>query len=217
MVSHALTYGPLGSAALVTGPRCSAASGRMLLTLADSSYAPVNSRRLVCSAAPQRAAVSVDAVDFREALGRFASGVCVVTTVGADGRPAGVTISAFASLSLAPPMVLFCIGKRSSNLEAWLVAPHFSVNVLSESQEGLSELFASQAPDKCAGVAGSIGGNGCFRLDGALVTLECRRTRLHDEGDHYIVVGLVERVVPGSDAGPLLRFRAAYRQIAAAT
>ena len=161
--------------------------------------------------------MSVDAAGFREALGRFTSGVCVVTTTDSDGLPAGVTISAFASLSLDPPLVLFCIGKRSSNLDAWLEAPRFSVNVLSESQRALAELFASQAPDKFAGVAGSIGGNGCFRLDGALVTLECRRTGLHDEGDHYIVVGLVERVVPGSDGGPLIRYRAAYRHIAAAS
>jgi flavin reductase (DIM6/NTAB) family NADH-FMN oxidoreductase RutF len=158
--------------------------------------------------------MSVDAIGFRDALGRFASGVCVVTTTGANGRPAGVTISAFSSLSLDPPLVLFCIGKRSSNLDAWLVAPHFSVNVLGEAQRALSELFASQAADKFTGVAGGAGRNGCFRLDGALVTLECRRTRVHEEGDHHIVVGLVERVVPGEDAGPLLRFRADYRRIA---
>ncbi|HYN38047.1 MAG TPA: flavin reductase family protein, partial [Rhodospirillales bacterium] len=126
-----------------------------------------------------------------------------MTTSGRDRRWAGVTISAFSSLSLDPPLVLFCIGKRSSNLDVWLEASHFSVNVLSEAQQALSELFASQAADKFDAVPGSTGNNGCFRIDGALVTIECRRTALHDEGDHYIVVGFVEQVVPGNDGGPL--------------
>jgi flavin reductase (DIM6/NTAB) family NADH-FMN oxidoreductase RutF len=158
-------------------------------------------------------APGVDGRLFREALGRFASGVCVVTTVDGDGRPAGVTISAFASLSLDPPLVLFCIGKRSANLSAWLTAPCFSVNVLAEGQQAISEAFASQREDKFAGVAGAVGGNGCFRVAGALATLECRRTRLYDEGDHHIVIGLVERAQIDADAPPLLRFRAAYRQL----
>jgi flavin reductase (DIM6/NTAB) family NADH-FMN oxidoreductase RutF len=157
--------------------------------------------------------VTADPRTFRDALGRFASGVCVVTTVGEDGRSAGVTISAFASLSLEPPLVLFCIGKRSANLSAWLTSRCFSVNVLREDQVGVSEIFATQNNEKFAGVAGSPGGNGCFRIDGCLVTLECRRTRIHDEGDHYIVVGLVESVHFGPDAKPLLRFRAAYGRL----
>ena len=155
--------------------------------------------------------MTADPRTFREALGRFASGVCVVTTVGEDGRSVGVTISAFASLSLEPPLVLFCIGKRSAHLSAWLTGRSFSVNVLREDQVGVSEIFATQNNEKFAGIAGSPGGNGCFRIDGCLVTLECRRTRIHDEGDHYIIVGLVESVHFGADAKPLLRFRAAYR------
>jgi flavin reductase (DIM6/NTAB) family NADH-FMN oxidoreductase RutF len=157
--------------------------------------------------------VTVDPQTFREALGRFASGVCVVTTVGEEGRPAGVTISAFASLSLEPPLVLFCIGKRSANLSAWLTSRHFSINVLREDQADVSQTFAAQNDDKFAGVAGSLGQNGCFRIDGCLVTLECQRTRIHDEGDHYIIIGLVEGAHFGADAKPLLRFRAAYRRL----
>lgn len=160
--------------------------------------------------------MTVDAASFREALGRFCSGVCVVTMATPAGRPEGVTISAFTSLSLHPPLVLFCIGKRSSHLSAWLQAGHFSVNVLSESQQALSELFASQTRDKFQGVPGDVGANGCFRIEGALVTLECRQRAVHEEGDHHIIVGVVEKVVPGGDGGPLVRFRAAYRRLAAA-
>lgn len=157
--------------------------------------------------------MTVDPRTFREALGRFASGVCVATTVGEEGRPAGVTISAFASLSLEPPLVLFCIGKRSANLSAWLTGRYFSINVLREDQAALSETFAAQNHEKFAGVAGSLGGNGCFRIEGCLVTLECQRTRIHDEGDHYIIIGLVESAHFGADAKPLLRFRAAYGRL----
>ncbi len=166
------------------------------------------------SAGRRSPAVSLDAGHFREALSRFASGVCVVTTVDADGLPAGVTISSFASLSLIPPLVLFCIGKTSTSLASWLAAPHFSVNVLGAGQESLCELFASQAGDKFVSVRGTIGGNGCFRLASALATLECRRTSVHEEGDHYIVVGEVERMSLGDNSGPLLRFRGGYRHLA---
>ena len=156
----------------------------------------------------------VESRAFRDALSRFASGVCVLTTVGEDSRPVGVTISAFASLSLEPPLVLFCIGKRSANLSAWLSGNVFSVNVLSEGQALLSETFASPCDDKFIGVAGEVGANGCFRPAGCLVSLECRRTVVYDEGDHHIVIGRVERVVFGDADGPLLRFRGAYGRIA---
>ena len=156
----------------------------------------------------------VDRRTFREALGRFASGVCVVTTISEDGRPAGVTISAFASLSLQPPLVLFCIDKGSANLSAWLNSAHFSINVLSDQQTGISERFASQNHDKFAMTPGSSGNNGCFTIDGCLVTLECRKNRIHDEGDHHIIIGLVERAVFGDPATkPLLRFRAGYGRL----
>ncbi|MBK8175697.1 MAG: flavin reductase family protein [Rhodospirillales bacterium] len=157
--------------------------------------------------------MSVNPNTFREALARFASGVCVVTTVGKDGRPAGVTISAFSSLSLHPPLVLFCIGKQSANIAAWLAGRHFTVNVLSETQAHLSDAFASRREDKFVGVEGTIGANGCFRLKGCLASLECTRSSLHDEGDHHIVVGRVEHVHLEHNMRPLLRFRGAYERI----
>lgn len=160
--------------------------------------------------------MSLDAAHFREGMSRFTTGVCVVTTVDDDGVPAGVTISSFASVSLKPPLVLFCIGKSSTELAAWLNARHFSVNVLGAGQQAICELFASHVPDKFATVRGTTGGNGCFQLAGALATLECRRTGAYDEGDHHIVLGEVERVVLGDNSGPLLRFRAAYRRLDAA-
>lgn len=201
------------------GPRRTPAG--TALTLAGSGYSSVNlghpravAHRGTYGGGWGRPLVTVSPPGFRDALSRFASGVCVLTTADAAGRPVGITISAFSSLSLQPPLVLFCIGNRSVNLAAWLEAGQFSVNVLAEGQAALSESFASAREDKFAGVPGSIGSNGCFRLEGALVTLECRRVAVHQTGDHYIIIGHVDHVVPGPDDPPLLRFRGRYRTLA---
>lgn len=158
--------------------------------------------------------MSVTPPTFREALGRFASGVCVITTRRNDGSRAGLTISAFTSLSLEPPLVLFCIGKRSANLDAFITANDFAVNILSERHEVLSEGFAALTGDRFANVEGDTALNGCFRIRGALVTLECQRSSVYEAGDHHIVIGLVQNAHFGDAAdGPLLRYRGAYRAL----
>lgn len=157
--------------------------------------------------------MSVDPDTFRDALGRFASGVCVVTTASNGDAPAGVTISSFTSVSLDPPLVLFCIGRRSTSFEAFLACQAFAINLLSAPQEDISELFASQRPDKFAGTAWRAGRNGCPVLSGCLGTLECDTVAVHPGGDHFIVVGKVVRFTGASDNEPLLRFRGRYRRI----
>jgi flavin reductase (DIM6/NTAB) family NADH-FMN oxidoreductase RutF len=157
--------------------------------------------------------VAVDERAFRDALGRFASGVCVVTARHDDGRPVGVTISAFASLSLTPPLVLFCLGKATTHIETYRRSRAFAVNLLAEEQVRLSELFATQGADKFADTAGREGRNGCFLLDGCLAGLECTRVAAHDGGDHVILVGAVERIIVGQAARPLLRFRGRYARL----
>lgn len=160
--------------------------------------------------------MSVDAKAFRDALARFASGVCVVTGIDRDGRPVGITISSFASLSLDPPLVLFCIDKKASACDAYAGGAVFAVNVLAGDQRPLSELFAGQAADKCAAAAGETGANGCRLLSGCLAGLECARTATLDGGDHLIVVGRVERIVLGAAAGPLVWFDRRYLRLGAA-
>lgn len=160
--------------------------------------------------------MSVDAGTFREALGRFASGVCVVTTASSGGETAGVTITSFTSLSLDPPLVLFCIGRRSTSVDAFLACRAFAINLLSARQEDLSELFASQTPDKFAGIAWQAGRNGCPLLPDGLGSLECETETVHPGGDHFIVVGKVVRFSGASDVEPLLRFRGRYHRLGAA-
>lgn len=152
---------------------------------------------------------------FRTALSRFASGVSVVTATDPAGVAYGVTISSFCSLSLDPPLVLFCIGKKTSCLAACAQGSAFIVNVLSEQQKHLSEAFARKEHDKFAGVDFTIGGNGCRVLTGCLATLECSRVDTYEGGDHLIVIGRVERMALADEAAPLLRYCARYHRIGA--
>lgn len=148
--------------------------------------------------------------DFRAALSRFASGVTVVTTKDNEDRFHGITVSAFCSVSLEPPMILVCIEKSTGSYKALEESSEFVVNILSSRQSDLSELFASQASNKFDRIEYRSGINGVPVLDGALVNLECKLTYSHDGGDHSIFVGSVENVSI-RDGDPLVYFHGNYR------
>ncbi len=151
----------------------------------------------------------VSEAEFRNALSRFASGVSVVTT--RDGRDNfyGITVSAFCSVSLSPPLVLICIEKSTASHYAFLESRAFIVNVLKNSQVDLSERFAAPAPDKFENVPFTYGIAGIPLLDGTLANLECRISRVHDAGDHSVFIGSVESSKV-DDGDPLLYFRGRY-------
>lgn len=154
--------------------------------------------------------MTVDRKAFRDTLSYFASGVCVVTAVADGGTPVGVTISAFTSLSLDPPLVLFCLGNKTTNLEAFTNGGGFAVNILAEDQGKVSEIFASQSNDKFASIPFTGSESGCPLLPGCLASLECTLVSTHDGGDHVIVVGKVDRVQKTEGSKPLLRYRGNY-------
>ena len=133
----------------------------------------------------------IDPATFRHALSRFPSGVTVVTVRGDDGRDFGMTVSAFASLSLQPPLVLVCIGDDATIAGAVEAAGHFAVSVLSQEQEALARRFAESDADRFAGAAVTRGVGGLALLDGAVAHLECAIVARHRGGDHTIVVGEV--------------------------
>jgi flavin reductase (DIM6/NTAB) family NADH-FMN oxidoreductase RutF len=151
--------------------------------------------------------------DFRAALGRFVSGVTVITTLSEDGQPAGLTVSAFASLSLEPCLVLACIDKRASLHESLYEGKHFAVNILAEDQEHVSRRFASKEQDRFNGTGYSEGANGAPLLDGALAYIECRVVHVYPGGDHTIIVGEVE-TVRIAEHKPLAYYRGGYSQLA---
>lgn len=155
----------------------------------------------------------VDPRTFRKTLGCFATGVTVVTALAPEGEPVGITISSFTSVSLEPPLILFCLGKTNSNIGAFRVGSRFVVNVLREDQRELSIRFASRMADKWAGVAFDTWESGAPVLRGCLAALECTVTAVHEAGDHLIFIGHVDQLEHSQAGQPLLYFRGAYADL----
>jgi flavin reductase (DIM6/NTAB) family NADH-FMN oxidoreductase RutF len=153
----------------------------------------------------------IDQDEFRSVMGRFASGVTVVTSINADGEDQGMTVSAFCSLSLDPPLVLFCVDRAASMYSSLAEAPGFIVNILSEKQEALARRFSGLDPNRFDGIGYTRGVNGIVILDDVLGYVECKRVATHLGGDHCIYIGEVE-VAIATDAKPLLYYRGGYAQ-----
>ncbi len=155
---------------------------------------------------------------FREVMARFATGVAVITC--AEGRSDhAMTANSFTSVSLDPPLVLFCVENDSRFHEAVTVADRWSVNVLDASQAGRARWFATRGrplvgqfdttPTHRSAVSGAL------HLDTAIATLDCRTTAVHVAGDHDIVIGeVLEMVVVGPEAEPLVYYRSRFRVLA---
>jgi flavin reductase (DIM6/NTAB) family NADH-FMN oxidoreductase RutF len=156
------------------------------------------------------APLAVDAPAFRQALSQFASGVTVVTTQGPDG-PLGLTVTAFSSLSLEPPLVLVCIDRRSET-HAGFERGAFAVSLLAEGQEAISRRFAGGGPAKFAEGGLAEGESGLLLVPDALAHLECRVTAVLPGGDHVIYVGLVERA-RAREGRPLVHHARGYRRL----
>lgn len=154
----------------------------------------------------------VDPDTFRSVLGRFASGVTVVTALGPNERDHGMTVSAFCSVSLEPPMILICIAKDAAMHEHLVESEHFAVNILAAGQEALSRRFSGQDPDRFEGVGFVRGKSGVALLEDALVQLECRRVNSCPGGDHTIILGEVVDATLRPDR-PLLYYRGGYAQL----
>lgn len=143
-------------------------------------------------------------------MGRFATGVSIVTTIGADAAPAGMTANAVSSLSLDPPLVLVCADRGSRTLAAIKIAGVFAVNVLHEDQEELARRFATRGPKTFTGLDTVSGASGAPLLADCLAILDCRLEAMHDGGDHQILIGRVESAVVITDRPPLLFFQSSY-------
>ena len=148
--------------------------------------------------------------ELRDALGRFATGVTVVTTMTPRG-PLGITANSFASVSLAPPLVLWSPARKSRRFPAFEAASHFAIHVLSAGQRGLAERFALPG-DGFAEVDFAAGFGNAPLLPGCAARFECRHAAGYDGGDHLIVVGEVLRLEQ-ADLPPLLFHRGEYRAL----
>jgi 3-hydroxy-9,10-secoandrosta-1,3,5(10)-triene-9,17-dione monooxygenase reductase component len=165
----------------------------------------------------ESASIRVDDVEaqaaarsFRDTLSRFCSGVTVVTSVS-GGEPVGMTCQSFASVSLHPPLVMFIPAKTSRAWPLMQRAGHFTVNLLAESQQELSNTFATKGADKFADVAWTPSTTGAPVLEGTLGHVDCTVHAVYEVGDHYLVIGRVQDLKVGTDDQPLLFYRGAYR------
>jgi flavin reductase (DIM6/NTAB) family NADH-FMN oxidoreductase RutF len=156
--------------------------------------------------------MSVDPDEFRSVLGRFASGVAVLTARSPDGRDHGMTVSAFCSLSLVPPLVLACIDRSADMHDLLRESTHFGISILAEGQEAISRRFAEVPSNRFDGVGYARGESSVVLLDDALAHLECKRLEHYDAGDHTIYVGEVERA-EAMAGRPLLYYRGGYTQL----
>lgn len=151
---------------------------------------------------------------FRDCLGGFATGICVVTAhTGAE--PIGMTVNSFSSVSLTPPLVLFSILRDCNSFEGWMAAGHYAIHVLGAHQNALSNRFAQPLSDKWSGLATEPGAGGAPLLPGCLGRLQCSAEQRIPAGDHVIFVGCVLAFdMPLPTAEPLVFFRGRYRHLA---
>ncbi|HEY9092532.1 alpha/beta fold hydrolase [Parasphingorhabdus sp.] len=154
-----------------------------------------------------------DARTFRDALGCFATGVTVVTAIGPDGTPIGLTANSFTSVSLDPPLLLVCIANDAGSAPVLREAERFAVNVLQIGQQPTSNRFAGKGEDRFAATPWEVGEYGTPVLKGSLSSFECERQNIHDGGDHFILVGRVLKAIFEPRRDPLLYFRGKYRKL----
>ncbi|CAN5599044.1 flavin reductase family protein [soil metagenome] len=150
--------------------------------------------------------------EFRSTLSRFACGVTVVTTKDSSGALFGITVSAFSSVSLDPPLVLICIDRTAASHGPLLESGVFAVNLLNAGHSAISERFASPIEGKFDGVDFTLGEFGLPLLSGCLANLECRVRNTADGGDHTIFIAEVQTAAV-ADGDPLLYFRGDYRAV----
>lgn len=153
------------------------------------------------------AAVSTD--QFRRACALFPTGVAVLTTRASDGTPHGLTVNAFCSLSLIPPLVLVAIDRSCSVLQTFEQTGHFAINLLSIEQRDLSVRFSELPEGRFSGVSWSAGMDGSPLIDGTIGVMECRTTSIIDAGDHRALIGEVVAATT-REGEPLVFCRSGY-------
>lgn len=155
-----------------------------------------------------------DPREFRSVMSSFATGVTLATAALEDGTKAGITVNSFASVSLDPPLVLFCLVKRAISFPVFSNASGYAINVLSAEQEHIARAFAvpGQGPERWHHGSFSIGQSGAPILADTLATIDCALHAQHEAGDHVIMVGRVLSLARAERA-PLVYWNSGYRHL----
>lgn len=157
--------------------------------------------------------MSLDSREFRNALGRFATGVCVITTHPEGGNPMGMTVNSFASVSLEPALVLWSLQNNSECFPMFNGARHWAVNILAHDQLALSNQYAKKGQHDLDRNHYRIGVTGAPVLRGALTSFECCAWQNYDGGDHRVLIGKVESMSTRPTGRPLLFFSGRYGEL----
>jgi flavin reductase (DIM6/NTAB) family NADH-FMN oxidoreductase RutF len=157
---------------------------------------------------------TTDTRALRNALGRFATGIAVVTAIDPDGHPIGLTVNSFSAVSLNPALVLWCLDNGSNNLEAFRHASHHAINILAEDQQDISNRFATWPADRFAGLPWQHGLGGAPVFPNCCATFEVANETIHIAGDHTIFIGRVERFTETAELAPILFHAGQYRKLA---
>jgi flavin reductase (DIM6/NTAB) family NADH-FMN oxidoreductase RutF len=169
------------------------------------SVMPINAPRLSpLTAATAANAPSFSSQDFRAALGMFATGVTIVSARTPEGELVGLTASSFNSVSLAPPLVLWSLGRSATTFAAFTTGSHYAIHILAADQQALAQQFASKGTDRWQGVPYTLSPSGVPLIEGCIACFECFNRSRYEEGDHVIFVGEVERCSANLGAAPLL-------------
>lgn len=150
---------------------------------------------------------------YRSALGNFATGVAVATTLSADAARIGITVNSFTSVSLTPPLILISVGQSNLSFPQFQRCRHFAVNVLSVDQRAIAQRFAVKAEDKWRDIAVRAGAFGSPILDDALAVFECKVERRNKAGDHTILLGRIVGFHSRTHGEPLIFYRGAYESL----
>lgn len=157
--------------------------------------------------------MSIDGRELRNALGRFATGICVITTLNEKGEAVGMTANSFSSVSLEPPLVLWCLQNGSDVYDAYARPGSFAINILASDQLDLSNQYAKKGDHLMSPEHYRLGVNGAPVIRDALVTFECDQHATHEGGDHLIIVGRVQNLESRPTGEPLLFFSGGYREL----
>jgi flavin reductase (DIM6/NTAB) family NADH-FMN oxidoreductase RutF len=155
------------------------------------------------------ALLTPDEASYRTVLGHFATGVTIITAMDGD-EPIGVSANSFTSVSLDPPLVLFCAAKASTTWPRLEAAGKFTVNILNEHQEDVCRVFATKGIDRFSRIGWRPSAIGAPILHGAVAYIDCEIDAQHDAGDHLIVVGAVKELGVIGEDGPLIFYRGGY-------
>ena len=155
----------------------------------------------------------LEPLELRQVFGQFATGVTIVTTSDQDGEPVGMTVSSFNTVSLDPPLILWCIDRKTGCFDAFNECSQFAIHVLTENQQELSSLFARRGVDKFSALDYHCNEAGVPLLSEYCARIECTVTERFEGGDHLIIVGRVQQMCT-QDQEPLIFHRGRYARIA---